>query len=310
MTQIKLIDVNAGPIRDRYRFGKLRIKLTRNEMSYKTIAVYLARPDSVASIMEVALPLAESFEAHLIGLHVSPGVPVMGTIGAQVPPKIIEQYIEIMHTDAAAIKDVFSTAIKKSKVQSEWRGQDDTSVHPDLLHNITEQTRCADLVIMGQNDSEQRVGDLAADVILGSGRPVITVPSSGEFGKLSGQMVVGWDGSREAARAVFDALPLLKKAKGVSIVTVSEEGEAKDTLGTGGADIARTLSRHGVRAEAVALKKSDKSVGDALLAFTSQQDGELLITGCYSHSRLRERLFGGATQRLLQKMIVPVLMSH
>ncbi len=279
-------------------------------MSYKTIAVYLARPDSVSSIMDVALPLADSFEAHLIGLHVSPGVPVMGTIGAQVPPDIIEQYIDIMHKDAEAIKDGFTKAIKASKVQSEWRGQDDTSVHPDLLHNITEQTRCADLVIMGQSDSEQRVGDLAADVILGSGRPVLTVPKNGKFGNLAGQMVVGWDGSREAARAAFDALPLLKKAKGVSIVTVSEGGEAKDTLGSGGADLARTLARHGVKAEAVALNKSDKSAGETLLAFTSEQDGDLLITGCYSHSRLRERLFGGATQHLLQNMIVPVLMSH
>jgi nucleotide-binding universal stress UspA family protein len=163
---------------------------------------------------------------------------------------------------------------------------------------------------MGQSDSEQRVGELAADVILGSGRPVLTVPGTGKFGELSGQIVVGWDGSREAARAVFDALPLLKKAKGVSIVTVREGGEVKDTLGTGGADMALTLSRHGVKVEAVSLNKNDRSVGDTLLEYTSSQDGDLLVMGCYSHSRLRERLFGGATQHLLRNMIAPVLMSH
>jgi len=279
-------------------------------MSYKTIAVYLAQPDSVSSVMDVALPLAESFDAHLIGMHVSSGVPVMGTIGAQVPPEIIEQYIEIMRKDAKAIEEKFSATVKGSKVQSEWRGQDEKSPRADLLHNITEQTRCVDLVIMGQSDAEQHVGELAADVILGSGRPVLTIPKKGQFGDLSGQIVVGWDGSREAARAAFDALPLLKNAKGVSIVTIREGSDAKDSLGTGGADLALTLSRHGVKAEAVTLEKSDDSAGDTLLAFTSEQDGDLLVMGCYSHSRLRERLFGGATRHLLQNMIVPVLMSH
>lgn len=285
-------------------------KHTRIEMSYKTIAVYLAQPNSVSSIMKVALPLAESFDAHLTGVHVSPGVPVMGTIGAQVPPEIIEQYINFMHEDAKAIEASFRKTVKGSKIQTEWRGHDDTSSSSDMLHSITEQTRCVDLVIMGQNDSEQRVGELAADIILGSGRPVLTIPKEGSFGDLSGQIVVGWDGSREAARAAYDALPLLKRAKGVAIVTISEDGKTTDVLGKGGADLARTLSRHGVKAEAVTLEKRSGSVGDTLLAFTSEQDGDLLVMGCYSHSRLRERLFGGATQHLLQNMIVPVLMSH
>ena len=279
-------------------------------MSYKTIAVYLAQPDSVSSVMDVALPLAENFDAHLVGLHVSTGLPVMGTIGAQVPPEIIDQYIEIMHKEAKAIESGFAEAVKRTKVQSEWRGHDDDSITANRLHSITEQTRCVDLVIMGQSDSEQRVGELAADIILGSGRPVLTIPREGKFGDLSGQIVVGWDASREAARAAHDALPLLKRAKGVSIVTIREGGDIKDTLGAGGADLARTLARHGVKAEAVAMDKSDKSAGDALLSYTSSQDGDLLVMGCYSHSRLRERLFGGATQHLLQNMIVPVLMSH
>jgi len=279
-------------------------------MSYKTIAVYLAQPDSVSGVMDVALPLAESFGAHLIGLHISSRVPVMGTIGAQVPPEIIDQYIQIMRKDAKSIEASFAKAVKGAKIQSEWRGHDENSAGADQLHSITEQTRCADLVIMGQSDSEQRVGELAADVILGSGRPVLTVPGTGKFGELSGQIVVGWDGSREAARAVFDALPLLKKAKGVSIVTVREGGEVKDTLGTGGADMALTLSRHGIKVEAVSLNKNDRSVGDTLLEYTSSQDGDLLVMGCYSHSRLRERLFGGATQHLLRNMIAPVLRSH
>ncbi|MEE8579600.1 MAG: hypothetical protein V3S78_06565, partial [Hyphomicrobium sp.] len=136
----RLIEVNAAPLQWRYFRMQLHTKPTRIEMSYKTIAVYLAQPDSVSSVMDVALPLAESFGAHLIGLHISSRVPVMGTIGAQVPPEIIDQYIQIMRQDAKAIEASFAKAVKGAKIQSEWRGHDENAAGADQLHSITEQT--------------------------------------------------------------------------------------------------------------------------------------------------------------------------
>ncbi len=279
-------------------------------MSYKTIVAYIARPDSVSQIMSTALPLAEAFGAHLTGTHVFAGVPLAGTIAAQVPSEIIVQYGEIMREDAKAIKAEFSKIAKDTDAQTEWRDQEEKSSGIDLLGSILEQTRCADLVIMGQTDSEQRVGELAADIIMNSGRPVLIIPKEGSFGDLSGKVVVGWDGTREAARAVFDALPLLKRAKVVCLVTVGKSDDIKNAVQSGGGEIASVLSRHGVNAEVVTLERGDASAGDALRQFTSEQDGDLLVMGCYGHSRLRERLFGGATQQILKNMIVPVLMSH
>ena len=277
-------------------------------MTYKTIIACLARPDSVADVMNAALPLAEKFGAHLIGMHVSSGVPVSGTMSVHIPPEIIEQYVKYMREDATAIEDAFSKAVKGANVQTEWRRHEQNILGMDSLHMISEQTRYADLVVMGQTDSEQRVGELTADIIIAAGRPVIVVPKTGTATNLTDKILVAWDGSREAARAAFDSLPLLCKAKSVSVVTV-QNSDAKDAVTSGGGELAHSLARHGVKAEAVALD-SNTSAGEALTKYASGNDCDLIVMGCYGHSRLRERLFGGATRHFLQNMILPVLMSH
>lgn len=278
-------------------------------MSYKTISVYLAQRESVESTMGVAIPLAEAFEAHLCGFHVASAEPMTTTISAQVPPKVVQQYLDLMLEDARAIAAGFAQSAKGSSAASEWCGDDEPFSDTGLLQTITDQARCADLVVMGQTHSEQRVGDLAADIILGAGRPVLIVPEQGKFGAISGTVVVGWDGSRESARAAFDALPFLKRADAVKIVTVGKDAVAK-AIPSDGSELAKALSRHGVKAEVVALKDDDTSAGEALLAYTSDQDADLLVMGCYSHSRLRELLFGGATRHVLKEMITPTLMSN
>jgi len=279
-------------------------------MSYRTIVVYLEQPSSVSRIMKTAVPLAETFGAHLTGTHVFAGVPLVGTISAQVPPEILEQYADMMREDAKTIKKEFAKAAKGRDFQTEWRDQEQTSARVNLLGAILEQTRCADLLIVGEMGSEQRVGELTTDIILDSGRPVLIVPENGKSGDLSGKIVIGWDGSREATRAVFDALPLLKRAKTVDLVTVGKSDDAKNAVRAGGGEMASVLSRHGVNAEVVMVERGDSSAGDALLNYASENDGDLLVMGCYGHSRLRERLFGGATRHVMKKMIVPVLMSH
>jgi len=278
-------------------------------MSYKTIAVYLARRENVESMMGVAIPLAESFEAHLSGFHVASAVPMTTTISAQVPPKVAQQYVDLMLEDAKAIAAGFADSVKSISVPSEWREYKEPFSDVSLLHAITEQARCADLVIIGQTQSEQRVGELAADIILGAGRPVLIVPQQGKFGAIFGLVVIGWDGSREAARAAFDALPFLKQADAVKIITVGESGDAKN-IPNNGSELAKSLARHGVNAEVVMLKSGDESAGEALLTYTSDQDGDLLVMGCYGHSRLREYLFGGATRYVLKNMITPTFMSN
>jgi len=230
-------------------------------------------------------------------------------MGAQVPPEIIEQYAQHRREEAAAIEDAFSKAAKGAEVQTEWRQPDQNVIGTDILHLISGQTRYADIVVMGQPSSEQRLGELTADIIIAAGRPVIIVPNAGGFSNAPQRVVVAWNGSREAARAAFDALPLLKEAQSVYVVT-THNGGGKGADTPKSEEMSHTLARHGVKAEAVLLDKRGASTGEALKKFASEQDCDLLVMGCYGHSRLRERLFGGATRHFLQNMILPVLMSH
>jgi len=279
-------------------------------MSYKTIAVYLPTQDSVAGIMTVALPFAEAFGAHLTGLHVHSALPVAGTIGAQVPAEIIEQYMDIMREDAKAVAKDFAEAVAKTNTPTEWLGEEDISTGTNILSTISALTRCSDLVVIGQPDPEHRSGELTADIVLTAGRPALVVPANAKPLDIAGKVVVGWDGSREAARAVFDALPLLKQASNVFVVTVGKGDDIKEAVRNGGVTLAESLARHDVKAEVAMIAKSDSSAGEALNAYVDEQNANLLVMGCYGHSRLRERLFGGATLNVLEHMKVPVLMSH
>ena len=192
----------------------------------------------------------------------------------------------------------------------EWRGLEESTPRVDLLDAIEGHALCADLLVMGQDDGELRAGELAAEVILGTGRPVLVVPQTGKFEKIGERAVVAWDGTRASARAAFDALPLLKRAKKVSVVSVREKHPRKDIDGYGSEEMALVLARHGVEVEASYEDLGDLKVGERLLAHLADFDGDLLVMGCYGHSRLRERLFGGATREILGEMIAPVLLSH
>ena len=133
---------------------------------------------------------------------------------------------------------------------------------------------------------------------------------SGQVYEFGQRIVVAWNARRESARAVFDALPLLKKAREVIVVWVNpqEDGEAAGDLP--GVDICTALARHGVKCEATQNIRPSLDVGATLLTTVKNNASDMLVMGCYGHSRLREFVFGGATRHVLENMTVPVLMSH
>jgi len=122
---------------------------------------------------------------------------------------------------------------------------------------------------------------------------------------------VAWNGTRESARAAFDALPLLAKAKSVKLLWINPSTEnGGNGNGMPGSELATALSRHGVKVEAGHSAVRDVGVGDELLSRAADQGTDLLVMGAYGHSRVREYVFGGATRHILQHMTVPVLFSH
>ena len=174
--------------------------------------------------------------------------------------------------------------------------------------------RYADLIVIGQLDAyDSQAGLLRArpeEVTMLAGRPVLVVPFTGHFERISTRVLVGWDASREAARAVRDAMPLLARAEAVTVLTVDAE---QSPFGHGeipGADIALYLARHGVKAEVERTVSAGIGIGNTLLSRAADFEADLLVMGAYGHSRMREFVLGGASRTLLGSMTVPLLIAH
>ena len=136
---------------------------------------------------------------------------------------------------------------------------------------------------------------------------MLIVPNNGAHPSVGTRIVVAWNARREAVRAVFDAMPLLRHADSVSMVQIDPaHGNGAEPLDA----VSDALSRHGVRCDRQVIPSTHGDAGAALLGHCKATGADLLVMGCYGHSRLREFVFGGATRHVLANMLLPVLMSH
>jgi nucleotide-binding universal stress UspA family protein len=147
---------------------------------------------------------------------------------------------------------------------------------------------------------------LPQELALQAGRPVLAVPYQGRPTEFGRRVLVAWNGKREAARAVHDAMPLLRGAEQVTVVTVKPERKERTPL----EDIADLLRRHGIRTEQAVIDPAGAKVGIALLAEAGKRDCDLMVMGAFGHSRLKEMVFGGVTEAVLGAMTIPVLLSN
>ena len=182
--------------------------------------------------------------------------------------------------------------------------QDELVVHHSL--------HC-DLIVISQAHA-----DLASELIIGSGRPVVVVPIAGKFASIGKNVLVGWDGTREASRATHDALPLIAQGARVKLYHINPRDAGKNPATA----VATHLARHGIKAQAdhtyskipasetALFGARSLKVGDLLLSAAADMGADLLVMGGYSHSRTREMMTGGVTRSILQHMTIPVLMSH
>lgn len=175
---------------------------------------------------------------------------------------------------------------------------------------LARMARCFDLAIVGQGQSEMSTMEqiIGEAVLFDSGRPMIMVPYIQKAPFKIDNVMICWDGSRAAARAVADAIPILGKGSRVEIVIITNErGKQYDIEG---ADIGQHLARHGFKVEVRRLPGGDIDVADALLSHAADSSTDFMVMGGYGHSRLREFVLGGVTRSIFQSMTVPVLLSH
>lgn len=275
-------------------------------MALKDLLVIVDNDPACASRLDIARRLAETHDAHLTGLHVMPH-PFIVYADMTAPLALEVEQRRELEAAARRAEALFRERMRGTTAHTEWR-----LAEGHVLDVATVHARYADLIITGQGiDIGQASGALEAlpaHLALAVGRPVLIVPRYGTFPTAGDNVLVAWNGSREATRAVHDALPILQAAKLVTVLSIDPE-ETGDPRLPGG-DIALHLSRHGAPVQTTVLKGSDVAVGELLLSYAADHGNDLIVMGAYGHTRLREMILGGATRNLLRSMTVPVLLSH
>ena len=278
-------------------------------MTYKTILAYLNDERRAGQVLDVAGHIADRHEAHLIGIYVVPPS-VVGSFG--LGGRMIGSGRQAFREEGKRIEQAFQKAMAGRPIVAEWRFVEPPNDHPGCAEAVMEHGRTADLIVASQADPSWEYSvllDFPERLAIESGRPTLIVPHAGRFPTVGDRVVVAWNGKREAARAVFDALPILRQAKSVRVLWVSS-GNDTTGAGTPGADLAAALGRHGVKCEITQSVAKDIEVSDDILSRLADFGADLLVMGCYGHSRFREFILGGASRGILRHMTAPVLMAH
>jgi nucleotide-binding universal stress UspA family protein len=279
-------------------------------MPIKTILVYLPSEKNAAVTLAPVLKIAAPRAAHVIGLHLIPDLPVYGEFPAEVSQDVLDRLLKIGTDAAAGAKRAFEEAFKASPVTHEWRCFNASYVQGAGI--IAREGRSADLIVCGKTgwDAPDAWNDFAETAIMGSGRPVLIVPASYAPRDIGTHAVIAWNGTREAARAVFDSLDLIGNAATVRAITLIENETQRADAEGAGASLIATLARHGIKASFEVTYAASGATGDALLSALSDADCDLFIMGGYSHSRFREMIFGGVSRDVLRETSIPTLVSH
>ncbi len=277
-------------------------------MSYKNLCVHVDYRPRCHSSIRLAMEMAEQFDAHLTGVFIDPVPMSPELVAMSAAPVLLEQITEEQETRAATARIAFDEITASCAARTGWRRASGPMYSAMNIHG-----RYCDLLILnqeGEGDDTLTLGGFADSAVIETGRPVLVVPFIGAEVPLGGKILVAWNGSREAARAVNDAMPLLEAAKEVRVVCIEPETTEEDEVSLPGADLCFHLATHGVRAEAYVIEGTDMDCGNVLLSHAADYDANLIVAGAYGHSRLRELVLGGMTLHLLRHMTVPVLMSH
>ncbi len=275
---------------------------------YKDILVEVDDSENSGKRVDYAISLAKRFDAHLTGLYLIQGYTPPPEVGIYLTREMEAQINKDETNRAKKAHENFRALTEQHDVEFDTR-TDKGPAH-DHARLLSLHGRYGDLVVIGQPAPDQASSSLdPGDVVLSLGAPAVIVPHIGPPAATAEHVMIAWNASRESARAVRDAMPLLEKAKAVDVVCFKPAKE-RNHGDLPGADIGLHLSRHGIEVDVQILEGQGIDVGNALLSHAADKGTDCLVMGGYGHSRMREAVLGGATRTILQSMTVPVLMSH
>ena len=300
-------------------------------MDLKDILVCLDPTEAGERRLRVAAAMAREHQAHLSAAYIlseaMPGAPpyegvgipaptgaaeiAQGSVVARVPlpgalpivPSAISPGPEL----ADIVEQRFRAEVQPHGIDGDWH-----LFGSGGSEELIAVLRTMDLVIFGQAAPDYRLptGFSPEDIVMATGRPMLVVPFAGEFGSAGRRVLIAWDGTREASRALHDALPLMAQAETVWVITVRVRDANSDDRGPSLDRVVRHLQRHNIAATTEESIGGDVPTAELLLSRASDMGADLLVAGAYHHSQLREAIIGGVSRELLDHMTVPVLMSH
>ncbi len=274
----------------------------------KDVVVYLSPAAASDAGPRYAISLAGAFGAHIAGVAFAfePVIPasVMGGISAD----LIDAQRSENEAAAKNAMDRFAQAARAAGVSAETRLVNATLT--GAADMFAQAARRFDIAVVAQAERDKIAAEelIAETALFNSGRPVIVVPYIQQAGLKLDRSVLCWDGSRAAARAIGDAVPLLERAERVEILVVATDKAKREA--TPGAGLRDHLARHGLKAEIKRVPGADIDVPSAILSYAADNAVDFIVMGGYGHSRLREFILGGVTRSMLKAMTVSTPMSH
>lgn len=279
-------------------------------MTLPTIAVQLDHTERCEVRTRLAARLARRHSSHLVGIVTT------GVQAAMEPLAVRAEFADCiagaslhLRRRAETVAHVFRCRIAAQALPS----FDTRLVDGEPAGAVIGHGRTSDLVVVGQADEcavvDHAVRQLPEEVMLQAGRPVLIVPRAGRFDGALDRILVAWDGGREAAISVRNALPLLRKAAKVTLISFLRERDANVGFALCPGEMSMWLLRHGIQADIQQVFTS-RHFSDALLESAATLGSDLLVMGGYGHARMRERMLGGVTRDLLARATVPILIAH
>lgn len=276
-------------------------------MAFETILVHVDCEQSLPGQLAVAEAIVNGSRAHVIGIAA-----VSGLEGARTSKPVLlgDAARTAMGRFSQRLRDAFARAVQDRQLTAEWNEPSALASRPQ--GSIATYGRMSDLIIAGDTacrDPKPMALATLCSLVVEAGRPVIVVPQRNRQMSCGRRVLIAWNGSREAQRAAFDAVPLLRRAETVTVLQ-ADTGRKSRAPGPTVATLCTAIRRHGVRVRSDELALPRASAGAALLSAVKAENADLLVMGCGGHWRDRTFVLGGTTHHVLLNMTVPVLMSH
>jgi len=277
--------------------------------SLRQVLVHLDPSPSLPARLAAAREIALRHEASLAALYAVMPAFVELPYAPEVGPMLAKELVALDEERRDRARRVFEDAMKAAGPVAAWSQANDLPV----IGAFAQQALFADLLVLGQHQSREEANagvpsDFVESVLAASGRPAVVIPHVGCAGPIGQSVVIAWKQTPEAARAVAAALPFLRRAARVDILSWGDEDEP--SIGGSRLDLEGYLKLHGVTATWHRGGPEPEALGELLLSRVFDLGADLLVMGCYGHGRAREWVLGGVSRTVLKSMIVPTLMAH